>query len=110
MLVPCKTCSAPVQEGTAALCCAHLDRLALNVFAWTCCALQVDGEGVVGHYPLLRPGEAPFVYQSCTQQNAPVGFMGGSFTFAEGCIARPTGPQFEVASPEFELRLREYVF
>lgn len=27
---------------------------------------SVDGEGVVGLYPLLRPGNEPFAYASCT--------------------------------------------
>ncbi|KAG1659640.1 hypothetical protein FOA52_010223 [Chlamydomonas sp. UWO 241] len=71
-----------------------------------------SGEGVIGMYPTLRPGEPEFVYQSCTMQapNQLPGSMDGSFEFVEGTIRQPCGERWEVACPRFELRLPDFVF
>ena len=45
---------------------------------------------------LGNAGAPTFEYQSCTQQKEDEGFMEGYFTFVEGTIARPTGPEFNV--------------
>ena len=58
---------------------------------------EVDGEGVVGEQPTLKPGNS-HEYQSFCILGSPAGFMEGYFTFA-----RPDGQEFEVAIPRFEL-------
>lgn len=76
---------------------------------------EVRGEAVIGEYPLLIAAKnevespPPFVYQSCTECEVP-GTMEGGFTFVEGSIARPTGPEFFVRCPLFRLERPEYVF
>jgi ApaG protein len=59
---------------------------------------EVDGEGVVGEQPTLAPGKS-HVYESFCVLRSPVGFMEGYFTFV-----RPTGEEFRVPVPRFELR------
>ncbi|OSZ71770.1 Co2+/Mg2+ efflux protein ApaG [Hydrogenophaga sp. IBVHS1] len=59
---------------------------------------QVKGLGVVGHQPLLRPGES-FQYTSGTRLATPSGRMRGSFF----CVAED-GERFEAEVPEFTLR------
>lgn len=59
---------------------------------------QVKGLGVVGHQPLLRPGES-FQYTSGTRLATPTGSMRGSFF----CVAED-GERFEAPVPEFDLR------
>ncbi len=59
---------------------------------------QVKGLGVVGHQPLLRPGES-FQYTSGTRLATPTGSMRGSFL----CVAED-GERFEAPVPEFALR------
>ena len=59
---------------------------------------QVKGLGVVGHQPLLRPGES-FQYTSGTRLATPTGSMRGSFF----CVAED-GERFEAPVPEFALR------
>jgi len=72
---------------------------------------QVAGEGVVGRYPLLRPGAPEFVYQSCTHAPALAGgAMAGAFAFVPGSLEGPQGPEFDVACPRFALELPPYVF
>ncbi|MGB0128628.1 MAG: Co2+/Mg2+ efflux protein ApaG [Rhodocyclaceae bacterium] len=60
---------------------------------------EVRGLGVVGHQPLLQPGEA-FEYSSGSAIATPVGTMKGSYqmTAEDGC-------QFEVSIPEFTLAI-----
>eukprot|EP00877_Chromochloris_zofingiensis_P002405 jgi/Chrzof1/12165/Cz06g23150.t1 len=87
----------------------------------------VSGEGVVGYFPILElggryrvndlqteelvSGKGEFVYQSCTSlQNEMSGSMEGYFTFAEGTIARPTGPHFQVTCPKFNITVPHIVF
>ena len=59
---------------------------------------EVKGLGVVGHQPLLRPGES-FQYTSGTRLGTPTGTMRGSFF----CVAED-GERFESPVPEFALR------
>lgn len=60
---------------------------------------EVRGLGVVGHQPLLAPGEV-FEYSSGTSLATPQGSMAGEFF----CVAED-GQQFEVKIPEFVLSL-----
>ena len=58
---------------------------------------EVKGLGVVGHQPLLKPGEA-FQYTSGCRLRTPSGTMHGSYF----CVAED-GERFEVEIPEFAL-------
>ena len=58
---------------------------------------EVKGLGVVGHQPLLKPGEA-FEYTSGCRLRTPTGTMQGSYF----CVAED-GERFEVAIPPFVL-------
>lgn len=58
---------------------------------------EVKGLGVVGHQPLLRPGES-FQYTSGTRLATATGSMRGSFF----CVAED-GERFEATVPEFSL-------
>jgi len=58
---------------------------------------EVKGLGVVGHQPLLRPGES-FQYTSGTRLQTPTGSMRGSFF----CVAED-GERFESPVSEFTL-------
>ncbi len=60
---------------------------------------EVRGLGVVGHQPLLQPGEQ-FEYTSGTALATPQGSMVGTYF----CVAED-GEQFEVKVPEFILSL-----
>lgn len=60
---------------------------------------EVRGLGVVGHQPLLQPGEQ-FEYTSGTQMATPQGSMVGEYF----CVAED-GHQFEAKIPEFVLSL-----
>lgn len=60
---------------------------------------EVRGLGVVGHQPLLRPGEQ-FEYSSGTQLATPQGSMVGEYF----CVAED-GHRFEAKIPEFVLSL-----
>jgi len=60
---------------------------------------QVRGLGVVGHQPLLQPGEQ-FEYTSGTVLATPQGSMTGTYL----CVAED-GEQFEARIPEFILSL-----
>lgn len=60
---------------------------------------EVRGLGVVGHQPLLKPGEQ-FEYTSGTPLTTPQGSMHGEYF----CVAED-GHQFEVKIPEFVLSL-----
>ena len=59
---------------------------------------EMDGEGVVGEQPTLAPGKS-HVYESFCVLRSPVGFMEGYYTFV-----RPTGEEFRVSVPRFDLR------
>lgn len=60
---------------------------------------EVRGLGVVGHQPLLKPGEQ-FEYTSGTSLTTPQGSMRGEYF----CVAED-GEQFEATVPEFVLSL-----
>lgn len=60
---------------------------------------EVRGLGVVGHQPLLQPGEQ-FEYTSGTALATPQGSIVGTYF----CVAED-GEQFEVKVPEFILSL-----
>ncbi len=60
---------------------------------------EVRGLGVVGHQPLLQPGEH-FEYTSGTALRTPQGSMYGEYF----CVAED-GHRFEVPIPEFVLSL-----
>ena len=58
---------------------------------------KVRGLGVVGHQPLLKPGQA-FEYTSGTRLRTPTGTMNGSYF----CVAED-GEKFDVDIPMFVL-------
>lgn len=58
---------------------------------------EVRGLGVVGHQPLLQPGEA-FEYTSGCRLRTPTGAMEGSYRFVTG-----EGQPFDVPIPRFVL-------
>ena len=60
---------------------------------------EVRGLGVIGHQPLLQPGEK-FEYTSGTSMATPQGSMQGEYF----CVAED-GEQFEARIPEFILSL-----
>lgn len=60
---------------------------------------EVRGLGVVGHQPLLKPGEQ-FEYSSGTALATPQGSMSGSYFFVA-----EDGERFDAAIPEFILSL-----
>ncbi|XP_047983111.1 F-box protein SKIP16 isoform X1 [Salvia hispanica] len=71
---------------------------------------NVNGEAVIGKFPLLRPGEAEFVYESCTSLRASKGSVEGSFTFVPGRLVDPEGAPFPVEVARFPLQLPDYIF
>ncbi|MEI9965289.1 MAG: Co2+/Mg2+ efflux protein ApaG [Caulobacteraceae bacterium] len=60
---------------------------------------EVEGEGVVGEQPLLKPGEA-FRYTSGCPLPTPSGAMRGSYR-----MVSDSGRTFDVDIPEFSLHL-----
>ncbi len=58
---------------------------------------EVRGLGVVGHQPLLQPGET-FEYTSWTRLHTPSGSMRGSYL----CVTED-GERFDAPIPEFAL-------
>jgi len=58
---------------------------------------EVEGEGVVGQQPVLKPGEA-FKYTSGTPLSAPSGVMGGSYH-----LQNEAEENLTVAIPTFSL-------
>jgi ApaG protein len=60
---------------------------------------EVKGLGVVGHQPLLKPGEA-FEYTSWTPLPTPTGRMHGSYF----CVAED-GERFDAEIAPFELQM-----
>ncbi|KAL1202140.1 F-box protein SKIP16 [Cardamine amara subsp. amara] len=71
---------------------------------------KVNGEAVIGKYPLLEAGEEEFVYESCSNFPTTTGSIEGSFTFVPGSLKDPKGSQFEVNVAEFPLKLPDYIF
>jgi uncharacterized protein affecting Mg2+/Co2+ transport len=75
---------------------------------------HVNGEGVIGMYPLLREGgytddgeTSPgiFQYQSCSGRMSHGSFC-GDIRFVPGSLNAPTGPPFDVEVRPFELSNR----
>lgn len=60
---------------------------------------EVKGLGVVGHQPLLRPGQS-FEYTSGSQIDTPIGKMHGSYFFVA-----EDGTRFDQPIAEFELSM-----
>jgi ApaG protein len=60
---------------------------------------EVKGLGVVGHQPLLNPGES-FEYSSGSQIETPTGRMRGSYFFVAD-----DGTRFDAPIPEFTLSM-----
>jgi ApaG protein len=60
---------------------------------------EVRGLGVVGHQPLLKPGEK-FEYTSGCQLDTPVGTMRGTYQ-----MTADDGTQFEAVFPEFTMAI-----
>ncbi|KAI3756791.1 hypothetical protein L1987_56614 [Smallanthus sonchifolius] len=71
---------------------------------------DINGEAVIGQYPLLRPRQKEFVYESCTTAEASPGSIEGSFTFIPGRLVDPKGSPFEVEVARFPLLLPDYIF
>ncbi|KAL7607970.1 hypothetical protein Lser_V15G14078 [Lactuca serriola] len=71
---------------------------------------DINGEAVIGQFPLLRPGKKEFVYESCTMSASSPGSIEGSFTFVPGRLADPKGSTFDVEVAKFPLLLPEYIF
>ncbi|XP_051116875.1 F-box protein SKIP16 [Andrographis paniculata] len=71
---------------------------------------DVNGEAVIGKFPLLRSGKEEFVYQSCTSLPASSGSIEGSFTFVPGRLADPKDGPFAVEVAKFPLQLPDYIF
>ena len=59
---------------------------------------EVEGPGVVGQTPILKPGDK-FNYDSWTEMETTIGRMYGFFTFQKN----PSNELVEVAIPSFEL-------
>nr|AFK42529.1 unknown [Lotus japonicus] len=71
---------------------------------------DVNGEAVIGMFPLLRPGAEEFVYQSCTYLPTSSGSVEGSFTFVPGRLANPKGDSFLATVDRFPIQLPDYIF
>lgn len=59
---------------------------------------EVEGEGVVGQQPVIRPGET-HVYNSFCVLEAMTGAMEGTYL-----MQRPNGARFRAVIPQFHLR------
>lgn len=59
---------------------------------------EVEGEGVVGEFPILKPGES-FTYSSWCLITSVYGKMWGTYTMER----KSDGALFEVLIPEFQL-------
>lgn len=59
---------------------------------------EVEGEGVVGQQPVLKPGEF-YEYESACNLNSEIGSMHGTYLF----VREADGGSFEVQIPRFEL-------
>ncbi len=64
-------------------------------------AQEVKGLGVVGHQPLLKPGQS-FEYSSASQIPTPSGRMHGSYFFVA-----EDGTRFDVPIPAFSLSIMD---
>jgi ApaG protein len=64
---------------------------------------EVKGLGVVGHQPLLQPGES-FQYTSSSQLRTPTGRMHGSYFFVT-----EDGVRFDAEIPPFDLIMTRHL-
>ncbi|KAL3635042.1 F-box protein skip16 [Castilleja foliolosa] len=71
---------------------------------------DINGEAVIGKFPLLRPGEEEFVYESCTSLPASRGSIEGSYTFVPGRLVDAKGSSFAVEVARFPLHVPDYIF
>uniref|UniRef100_A0A0D6R196 ApaG domain-containing protein n=1 Tax=Araucaria cunninghamii TaxID=56994 RepID=A0A0D6R196_ARACU len=71
---------------------------------------EVNGEAVIGKYPLLHEGGDEFVYESCSPLPSSSGSIEGGFTFFPGRLRKPEGPEFTVQVAPFPLEIPEYIF
>mmetsp|Transcript_27327 Transcript_27327/g.62992 ORF Transcript_27327/g.62992 Transcript_27327/m.62992 type:complete len:497 (-) Transcript_27327:120-1610(-) len=92
----------------------------------------VNGEGVIGFFPILTDGgwvlnresdphdqyyrepgfvQGAFQYQSCAGRLPSMkGSFGGTLTFIPGTINKPTGPPFQVKLEPFRLERADYLY
>jgi ApaG protein len=59
---------------------------------------EVEGEGVVGQQPVLKPGDV-YEYESACNLNSEIGSMHGTYLF----VRDADGGSFDVNIPRFEL-------
>jgi F-box protein 3 len=87
--------------------------------------LIVDGEGVIGEYPLLfkdgsfqggepytyagKEAPAEYTYASCTHIPQRRGSMMGSFKFVPGSLEKPTGAPFDVSIPQIQFIVPDFL-
>ncbi|GFP95801.1 F-box protein skip16 [Phtheirospermum japonicum] len=71
---------------------------------------DINGEAVIGKFPLLRPDEEEFVYESCASLPASKGSIEGSYTFVPGRLVDAKGSPFAVEVARFPLELPDYIF
>ncbi|KAL5711689.1 F-box protein skip16 [Ranunculus cassubicifolius] len=71
---------------------------------------DVNGEAVIGQYPLLHPDREEFVYESCTPLPTCTGSIEGTFTFVPGRLTNPIGGPFSVEVTQFPLQLPDYIY
>ncbi len=76
----------------------QLQRRFWNIFDSVSERREVEGAGVVGQQPILRPGEV-YEYESACNLKSEFGKMSGSYTFER--IA--DGEKFSVVIPEFRM-------
>ena len=69
-----------------------------------------QGPGVIGMYPLLRPGDEPVDYCSQCQLRTPSGTMEGGFEFVRGSNDAPLGAPFEATCARAQLAVPAYIF
>ncbi|XP_077228071.1 SKP1/ASK-interacting protein 16 [Tasmannia lanceolata] len=71
---------------------------------------EVNGEAVIGKFPLLYPDGEEFVYESCISMRDSSGTMEGAFTFYPGRLRDPKGRPFDVEVAVFPLEKPDYIF
>ncbi|KAG9152604.1 hypothetical protein Leryth_021930 [Lithospermum erythrorhizon] len=71
---------------------------------------DVNGEAVIGKYPILQPGAEEFIYESCTPLPSSSGSIEGAFTFVPGRLADPKDSPFLVEVARVPLQVPDYIF
>lgn len=72
---------------------------------------DIEGEGVIGLFPILKPTDAEvFSYQSCTQSDSMGSSMVGEFVFVEGSKKSPGRRTIVAKCPSFELKAPDVIF